>query len=322
MASIGTPTHGGLPIRTVIIFGTLGVLGISASGPIMAATMAGSSVTALALVFWRTAIGTVAFAVPVILRNPGQFRSLGRREFLWSSLAGMAQALQFITMFYALTLTSVAACTALVCLQGGWIALFHITRGCRLPRPVLVGLGVSFTGVIAITGFDLASSPQALLGDGLSLLSGILAGICILLIGKARETMSTGTFSIMFNGVCAALAALIAIFAGQPLAGFEPSGWAGILAVTVMAQLLGTASLNHLVVSVGPLICSMLVLLEIPGAALLAALFLGEILPPGTYAGLALILAGIAVVVLAQNAGLRRTSRRVMRTATSAKTAR
>lgn len=309
MAETHAGIQGRLPVRSMFIFGALGVIGISASGPLMAATMAGSSVTALAIVFWRTAIGTVVLSAPVMVRSPGQFRRLGRREFLWSSLAGVAQSLQFITMFYALTLTSVATCIALVCLQGGWIAAFQLLRGRRLPAGVLAGLGVSFAGVVAVTGFDLASSPRALLGDALSLLSGILAGICILAIGKARQTMGTGTFSTMFNGVSAAVAALIAIFAGQPLLGFEPSGWAGIFAVTLLAQLLGTASLNHLVVSVGPLVVSMLVLLEIPGAALLAALFLDEVLPAGTYTGLVLILAGLAVVVLAQGRNRRSTLR-------------
>jgi drug/metabolite transporter (DMT)-like permease len=47
----------------------------------------------------------------------------------------------------------------------------------------------------------------------------------------------------------------------------------------------------------------MIILLEIPGAALLAAVFLHETLPAGTYAGLGLILAGLAVVVLGQRSG-------------------
>jgi drug/metabolite transporter (DMT)-like permease len=44
----------------------------------------------------------------------------------------------------------------------------------------------------------------------------------------------------------------------------------------------------------------MIILLEIPGAALLAAAFLDETLPAGTYVGLAMILVGLAVVVLGQ----------------------
>jgi drug/metabolite transporter (DMT)-like permease len=44
----------------------------------------------------------------------------------------------------------------------------------------------------------------------------------------------------------------------------------------------------------------MIILLEIPGAAILAAVFLNEQLPAGTYAGLLLILVGLAVVVRGQ----------------------
>jgi drug/metabolite transporter (DMT)-like permease len=52
-----------------------------------------------------------------------------------------------------------------------------------------------------------------------------------------------------------------------------------------------------------PLLVSMIILLEIPGAALLAAVFLNEALPVGTYAGLALILVGLAIVVAGQRNG-------------------
>jgi hypothetical protein len=54
----------------------------------------------------------------------------------------------------------------------------------------------------------------------------------------------------------------------------------------------------------------MIILLEIPGAALLAAVFLHETLPAGTYAGLGLILAGLAVVVLGQRSRRGRTGSR------------
>ena len=88
--------------------------------------------------------------------------------------------------------------------------------------------------------------------------------------------------------------------AGQPLAGFEATGWLGILAITVCAQLVGHTAFNHLLATMSPLLVSMIILLEIPGAALLAAAFLDETLPAGTYAGLAMILVGLAVVVLGQ----------------------
>ncbi|BCT74221.1 hypothetical protein SCMU_00630 [Sinomonas cyclohexanicum] len=278
----------------------LGVLGVSASGPLIAATLGGTSVTALAIAFWRNALAAVVMAAPVAVRSPGQFRRLGRREYFWSAVAGVALAFHFVCFILSLTLTSVAASTALVCLQSGWIAVFSLVRGRRLPAAVLVGLGLAFAGVVAITGLDLGSSREAVLGDVLAVAGGILAGLYTMAGGKARQTMSTGTYTTVCYSVCALLVAVMALATGQRLTGFEPIGWVGIAAITLAAQIVGHTAFNYLVATLSPLVVSMFILLEIPGAALLAAVFLHEVLPAGTYAGLALILAGLAVVVLGQ----------------------
>ena len=282
------------------LFVALGVVGVSASGPLIAATLGATSVTALAIAFWRNAIAAVVMAAPVAVRSPAQFGRLGRREYVWSAVAGVALAFHFVCFILSLTLTSVAAATALVCLQSGWIAVFSLLRGRRLPGAVLAGLGLSFAGVLAITGLDLGTSPEALLGDILAVAGGILAALYTLAGAQARRTMGTGTYTALCYAVCAAIVAVLAVASGQRLTGFEPWGWAGILAITVAAQLVGHTAFNHLVAVMSPLVVSMFILLEIPGAALLAAVFLGEVLPPGTYAGLGLILAGLAVVVVGQ----------------------
>ncbi|MER2137783.1 MAG: DMT family transporter, partial [Arthrobacter sp.] len=162
------------------------------------------------------------------------------------------------------------------------------------------GLVIAFAGVLVITGFDLGLSPEALLGDALAVAGGALAGLYTIAGGKARRTMSTGTYTTLCYGSCALILAVLCIAFQQPVIGFSPAAWAGILGVTVMAQLLGHTVFNHLLAVISPLVVSMIILLEIPGAAILAAVFLGEELPGGTYAGLAVILAGLAVVVLGQ----------------------
>ena len=281
----------------------MGVLGVASSGPLIAATLGATSVSALAIAFWRNAIAAVVMAAPTLIREPRQFRRITRRDFAWSLVAAAALALHFACFITSLQLTSVAAATALVCLQSAWIAVFQLFRGVRHRWQVLAGLGTAFAGVVAITGFDMGSSPQALLGDLLAVAGGALAGLYTLAGGKARQNMTTSTYTTLCYGVCAALVALLALVAGQPLAGFEAAGWLGIAAITVCAQLVGHTAFNHLLATMSPLLVSMIILLEIPGAALLAALFLGETLPAGTYAGLGLILAGLAVVVLGQKPG-------------------
>ena len=282
------------------LLAAVGVLGVASSGPLIAATLGATSVSALAIAFWRNAIGAVVMAGPVVVRNPRQFASVTGAEFRWSLAAAVALALHFACFITSLQLTSVAAATALVCLQSGWIAIFQLFRGVRLRWPVLVGLGLAFGGVVTITGFDMGTSPEALVGDLLAVAGGALAGIYTLAGGKARQSMGTGVYTTLCYGMCAAIVAGMALLAGAPLAGFEATGWLGILAITVCAQLVGHTAFNYLLATMSPLLVSMIILLEIPGAALLAAAFLGETLPAGTYAGLAMILVGLAVVVLGQ----------------------
>jgi drug/metabolite transporter (DMT)-like permease len=71
-----------------------------------------------------------------------------------------------------------------------------------------------------------------------------------------------------------------------------------IAVVTLTSQLLGHSVFNHLLDRIRPVVVSLAILLEIPGAALLAAAFLGQVPPPGVFVGLALILAGMALVVV------------------------
>jgi drug/metabolite transporter (DMT)-like permease len=281
----------------------LGVLGVASSGPLIAATLGATSVSALAIAFWRNAIGAAVMSAPVLVRQPRQFGRVTGSEFRWSLAAAVALALHFACFVTSLQLTSVAAATALVCLQSGWIAVFQLFRGVRHSWQVLTGLGLAFAGVVAITGFDMGSSPAAVAGDLLAVAGGMLAGMYTLAGGKARQTMGTGVYTTLCYGMCAAVVAVLALITRQPLAGFDATGWLGILAITVCAQLVGHTAFNHLLATMSPLLVSMIILLEIPGAALLAAAFLGETLPAGTYAGLGMILVGLAVVV----AGQRRT---------------
>jgi drug/metabolite transporter (DMT)-like permease len=283
-----------------LLLAALGVLGVASSGPLIAATLGAASVSALAIAFWRNAIGAAVMAAPVLVRQPGQFARMTGSEFRWSLAAAIALALHFACFITSLQLTSVAAATALVCLQSGWIAVFQLVRGTRHRWPVLAGLGIAFGGVVAITGFDLGASSDALLGDILAVAGGALAGIYTLAGGRARQTMGTGLYTTLCYGMCAAVVAVLALLSRQPLMGFDAAGWLGILAITVCAQLVGHTVFNHLLATMSPLLVSMIILLEIPGAALLAAVFLSETLPAGTYAGLGMILVGLAVVVLGQ----------------------
>lgn len=262
--------------------------------------MAATAAPALAIAFWRNALGAVIMGGPAGLRQRRQFSRLTRTDIKWVAVAAVALALHFACFITALHLTSVAAATALVCLQSAWIALFQLFRGIRPVPAVLLGLALAFVGVLVISGFDLTLSSRAVLGDFLGLAGGALAGLYTLAGSQARRTMTTGVYTTLCYGSCAVVLVLLCLVFRQPLVGFAWQAWVGILAVTLVAQIMGHSIFNFLLATISPLVVSMIILLEIPGAALLAAVFLAEKLPGGTYFGLALILVGLAVVVLGQ----------------------
>lgn len=273
-----------------------GVLGIAASGPLMAAT----SAPALAMSFWRTAAGGAVLGSYSAVTKRAELRSLQRPQLLTVGFAAMMLAAHFACWVTSLKLTSVASSTALVCLQMAWVALFSRLRGHRIPGSVLAGMVVAFLGVLTISGFDAALSSEALVGDLLALLGGAFAALYTMAGAKVRQALSTSSYAALCYGGCGLVLLLVCLGTGQQLIGFDPMVWLLIAAVTVSAQLVGHTVFNHLLAVLSPMVVSLIILLEVPGAAILAAAFIGQAPPWGTYAGLTLILAGLAVVVLGQ----------------------
>lgn len=272
----------------------IAVLGVSASGPLMAGTAA----PALAIAFWRNAAGTMALAPFALSRNLGELRDQDRRGWRTTAFAGAMLAAHFATWVSALKLTSVAAATALVTTQLVWVVLIDRLRGQRTTRGVLVGMTLAIAGVVVISGVDFSLSARALSGDLLAIAGGLFASLYLIAGSEIRETWSTTVYTFSCYGICAALLLVACLVTGIDLTGFAAKTWLLIAAVTICAQLLGHSLLNHLLAVMSPGLISLLLLLEVPGAAFLAGIFLDQTPLFGVYVGLALILAGLAVVVV------------------------
>lgn len=267
--------------------------GVSASGPIMAATAA----PALAIAFWRNALGAGSTGLVTGLRHRAEFAALDRRGWLVASVAGVFLALHFATWVPSVKLTSVASATALVATQSVFTGLIAAVAGRRLPRLAWVGMAVAIVGTALIAGADFAVSARALGGDGLAVLGGIFAAAYVTTGASARRGMSTATYTTICYGVCA-LGLLAACLAGdQPLGGYSGRAWLLILAVTGCAQLLGHSLINAVLRSVSATLVSLTILFEVPAAALIAAVWLHQRPPASAIPGLVLLLAGLIVVV-------------------------
>ncbi|MET0740509.1 MAG: DMT family transporter [Candidatus Nanopelagicales bacterium] len=284
------------PSRRDIGLIAIGVVAVSTSAPIIAATAAPT----MAIAFWRNALGAMAIAPVALVRNRGELRRLKRREWLVTLFAGAMLALHFGTWIPSLDFTSVASSTALVATQPVWAALIARGQGHVIPRTAWLGIAIALLGVLVLTGVDVSLSARALWGDLLALAGGVFAAAYVSAGAVARRTLSTTAYTLICYAFCAVLLLAVCVLGRQQLTGYNADTWAKIVALTVGAQLLGHSVFNVVLKTTSPTVLSLAILFEMPGAAIIAAVWLGQTPPWGVIPAAALLLAGVAIVVRSQ----------------------
>lgn len=282
---------------TTLAVGTA-LLAVSSSGPLIAYAAA----PALAIAYWRNALAVGVLAPVALVRRRAELTSLlrgpNRRTGLTCVLAGVALAVHFGTWVPSVKLTSVAAATALVATQPVWQGLIAHAQGRRLPAATWAGIGAAVVGAALVTGADLSVSGRAVVGDLLALAGAVAAAVYTALGERARASTSTTSYTTICYAVCAVLLGVVCLSSGVPLRGFDATTWLAVVGLTLGAQLLGHSLFNYALHRVRATTISVLVLLEVPGAALLAWAWLGQTPRPAALPGLALLLLGVLLVVL------------------------
>jgi len=281
---------------------TLAVVAVSSSAPLIAFAAA----PALAIAFWRNALALPVLGPFSLARRRAELGAMSRRNVTFCVLAGVALAVHFATWVPSAKLTTVAASTALVATQPVWQGLIAAVQGRRLPAVTWVGIGVAVLGAVLATGADLGHSARAVTGDLLALAGGLAAAVYTAFGERARTTISTTTYTTICYGVCAVLLLVVCLTAGVPLGGYPATTWLAIAGLVGGAQLLGHSMFNYALRRVSATTVSVLILLEVPGAALIAWLWLGQTPRPSSRLGLSLLVVGVAVVVLGGAVAARR----------------
>lgn len=282
----------GIPRADLVLLG-IALAGVSLSAPLIAATAA----PALAIAFWRNAMAMGVLGPVVLLRHRADLRSMGRRALLLSVASGLALALHFALWLPSLRMTSVASSTALCTASPIWTTIILRMRGHRPPALVWAGTLLAVVGAVILTGVDLTLSPRALAGDALALGGGIAAAVYVLLGSEVRRTTGTTPYTFVCYGTTALVLLFTCLVSGVSLGGYDGTTWLQLAALTVAAQLVGHTLINRVVGSLGPSITSTAILLETPGAALIAALWLGQVPPAAAYPALLVIMVGLVLVV-------------------------
>jgi drug/metabolite transporter (DMT)-like permease len=276
----------------------IAVVAVSVSGPLIAYAAA----PAIAIAFWRNALAAGVLTPVALVRRRGELASLvfgaARRNGLICALAGVALAAHFASWVPSVKLSTVATATALVATQPVWQGLIAAGQGRRPPWLAWLGIAVAVVGAAAATGADVGVSGRAVLGDVLALAGGVAAAVYTALGERVRATTSTTSYTTLCYGVCSLVLLGACLVVPVRLSGYPSSAWLALVGLTVGPQLLGHSMFSFALRRVSATTVSVLILLEVPAATLVGWLWLGQSPRPAAWPGLALLVAGVAIVVL------------------------
>jgi drug/metabolite transporter (DMT)-like permease len=251
----------------------------------------------LAIALWRNVLSlpVVGLVAAAQIRDDGLH--LGRRARRLAIVAGIVLGIHFAAFIPSVSFTSVASSVALVSTMPIWSAVIDRLRGEPVPGRVWTGIATAMAGVVLLTGVDVSISARALFGDVLALAGGVLAAVYVQVGAEVRRTISTSLYATICYSVAAALLLVICLVSGQELWGYTGGTWLALAAMAAGPQLLGHTVFNRVLRTTGPTVVSIMVLLEMVGATILAWVLFDEAPPLLAYPAAALIIGGVVVVL-------------------------
>jgi drug/metabolite transporter (DMT)-like permease len=266
----------------------VGVLAVSAAAIFIRLAEA----PAIALAFWRCALGAAVLVPPAIVRRD---RFPMGRELYVGVASGVALGAHFGFWISSLDYTSVAASVVLVSTQPVFVAILaYLLFGERTSPLSFAGILVALAGT-AVIAADGSVGSAALLGNALALVGAVTVAIYVLIGRSSRTTGGIGVlpYSIVVYSAAALTLLAVALPFEVRLWGYSGETWFWIWAITLGPQIMGHTVFNWALRYVEASIISGTILAEPVVSALLAWLILSE--TPGvlTILGGAVVLAGL-----------------------------
>ncbi len=244
--------------------------------------------------FWR-----VFLAAPFLwilffaLKTNGKKISDSQRPALL--LAGIAFAGDLAFWHWSIQYTSVANSTLLANLASIFVTLAAWVIWKQRPSGLFVaGLAAALVGVALLVRASLGSSPTALLGDGLGVVTAMFYAWYLLSVRGIRER---GASTLYLMAVTTSITALIlfpvALASGEPLLPPTAASWLKLLGLALISHAAGQGLIAYALAHLPATFSSVGLLLQPVMAALFAWLILSESLGALQIAGGMVVLAGI-----------------------------
>ena len=269
----------------------VGVLAVSAAAIFIRLAEA----PAIAVAFWRCALGAALLLPPALVRRD----RFPRGRDLWVGIAsGIALGAHFGFWISSLDHTSVAASVVLVSTQPVFVAILaYLIFGERTSPLSFAGILAALVGTAIIAGDDTVGS-AALLGNALALAGAVTVAVYVL-IGRYSRTGGIGVlpYSVVVYSAAALALLPVALVLDVRLWGYSGETWFWLWAITLGPQLMGHTVFNWALRYVEASVISGTILAEPVISSLLAWLILSETPGLPTIRGGCIVLIGLFLLL-------------------------
>ncbi|PMC40772.1 EamA family transporter [Bacillus sp. UMB0899] len=279
-----------LPFAALIV----GVIAVSTSAIFVKLATAPAPVIA----FYRLFFSTVLIAPIFFLKHFSEMKNLSKKDWIYSTIAGVFLAFHFILWFESLNYTSVASSVVLVTLQPlfAFIGTFLFFKEKVSIVAIISGL-IAITGSVIISWGDFKVSGIALLGDLLALAACAMITAYLLFGQGIRKRHSLTLYTFIVYGISSITLLGYCLLLQYPLAPYPQEDWIYFLLLAIIPTLLGHSLFNWSLKWVSTNTISIMILFEPVGSIILAYYLLGEKMILSQMIGGTVILLGIIFYV-------------------------
>lgn len=273
----------------------IGVASVSMSAIFVKLANAESAVIAFYRMFFSILIMSPVF----FLKYRGEIKLLHKKDWIFSTIAGVFLAFHFILWFESLNYTSVASSTVLVTLQPlfAFIGTYIFFKE-KISLQSIVAGSVAIVGSFLISWGDFRVSGSALYGDILALIACALITGYLLFGQDVRQRLSLMTYTMVVYSVSTICLFFYVLIMGQSFGPYESTDWFWFIMLAIVPNLLGHTLFNWALKWVSTNTISIAILFEPVGAAILAYFIFAEKLIASQIIGGLVVVGGISLFII------------------------
>ncbi len=247
----------------------------------------------VAAAFWR-----VALAVPLLLllaRAAGKpLRWPGRTLFIAIAAAAFFFAADLAAWHLSIRLTKLGNATLFGNVSSFAFAAWGLWLVRRWPSPMqALALLLAATGSVLLMAQSAELSAANLRGDLLALLAGVLYGVYLILVERARATVEPLPLLVLASSIGAICLLPAALAMGERV---MPHNWTPLIALALLSQVVGQGLLVFAIGELSPLVVGLALLTQPAIAAAIGWSVYGERLGWRDWTGAAAI--GVALLLV------------------------